>query len=239
MSVPQAGTPRRRHAGGEVTRLLLLETAERLFATRGVEAVTLREIQLAAGQSNSSVIGYHFGSKTGLVRALISYRQPALDAERDAGLAALRQAVDSGARPPATARELVELVVRPMVSSIRRGELYIPFLARLSEDPLARSEYWPSTVEDDLDGEVAEQIVESVIGALPPRVRRARTLLFFTSALHTLGDHARRGLPLSAARLSGYVDAWVGMLTAPLSPETARLLAESRQPAESRQAGDS
>ncbi|MBX6388132.1 MAG: TetR/AcrR family transcriptional regulator [Frankia sp.] len=224
VSVPKAGAPRRRHAGGEATRLLLLETAERLFATRGIEAVMLREIQVAAGQSNSSVIGYHFGSKTGLVRALIAYRQPALDAERDAGIEALRQAVDNGARPAATARELVELVVGPLVSSIRRGELYVPFLARLSEDPLARSEYWPSHVEDNLTPEVTEQLVESVTGGLPARVRHARNLLFFTSVLHTLGDHACRGLPLSAARLSGYVDGWVGMLTAPVSPETARLL---------------
>jgi len=224
VSVPEAGTPRRRHAGGEATRLLLLETAERLFATRGIEAVTPREIQVAAGQANSSVIGYHFGSKTGLVRALIAYRQPVLDAERDDGLTALRRAVASGARPAATARDLVEIVVGPLVSSIRRGELYVPFLARLSEDPLARSEYWPSHVQDNLNPEVAEQLVEFVTQDLPPRVRRARDLLFFTAMLHTLGDHARRGLPLSAARLSGYVDGWVGLLTAPVSPETARLL---------------
>lgn len=224
MGALEAGTPRRRHAGGEATRLVLLETAERLFATQGIGAVTLREIQLAAGQSNSSVIGYHFGSKTDLVRALIAHRQPALDAERDDGLATLHHTVDGSGRPAATARELVDLVVGPLVSSIRRGELYVPFLARLSEDPLARSEYWPSHVEDNLTPEVTEQLVQSVTSGLPPRVRRARNLLFFTSVLDTLGDHARRGLPLSAVRLSGYLDGWVGLLTAPVSPETIRLL---------------
>ncbi|MGH3638517.1 MAG: TetR family transcriptional regulator, partial [Mycobacterium sp.] len=45
-----AGT-RRRNASGESTRVMLMEVAERLFATRGIEAVTLREIQQAAGQS--------------------------------------------------------------------------------------------------------------------------------------------------------------------------------------------
>ena len=40
-------------------------TAERLFAMNGVEGVSLREIQAAAGQSNSSVITYHFGSQAG------------------------------------------------------------------------------------------------------------------------------------------------------------------------------
>ena len=61
---------------------MLMEFAERLFATRGIEAVTLREIQQAAGQSNTSVIRYHFGSRDGLVRALIAYRQASLGADR-------------------------------------------------------------------------------------------------------------------------------------------------------------
>ncbi|WP_459980028.1 helix-turn-helix domain-containing protein, partial [Mycobacterium avium] len=66
-----AGT-RRRNASGESTRLMLIEVAERLFAGRGIEAVTLKEIQQAAGQSNASVIRYHFGSRDGLIRALVS-----------------------------------------------------------------------------------------------------------------------------------------------------------------------
>ncbi|EUA23452.1 bacterial regulatory s, tetR family protein [Mycobacterium xenopi 4042] len=41
---------RRRNASGEATRVMLMEVAERLFATRGIQAVTLREIQEAAGK---------------------------------------------------------------------------------------------------------------------------------------------------------------------------------------------
>lgn len=73
---------RRRHTAGEATRLSLIRTAERLFAERGIEGVTLREIQLAAGQSSSSAITYHFGSKRSLVRAIVEYRQGRLDRER-------------------------------------------------------------------------------------------------------------------------------------------------------------
>lgn len=212
----QDPSSRRRHASGEATRVLLLETAERLFAVRGIDGVTLREIQVAAGQSNSSVITYHFGSKTGLVRALITHRQRALEADRDPA------ARDGSA--PAHARELVELVVRPMVASIERGEMYIPFLARLSEDPLARSEYWPDDVEDNLTATVVEGLVDAAMGDLPARLRRSRSFSFFTSVLHTLAEHARREIPLSSAGLSGYVDGWAGLLSAPVSPETAALL---------------
>ena len=54
---------RRPHATGEATRELLMVAAERLFAMNGVEGVTLREIQTAAGQANASVITYHFGRR--------------------------------------------------------------------------------------------------------------------------------------------------------------------------------
>ena len=82
---------RRRNASGESTRVMLMEVAERLFATRGIDAVTLREIQEAAAQSNTSVIRYHFGSRDGLIRALIAHRQTRLGALRQELLAQMRE----------------------------------------------------------------------------------------------------------------------------------------------------
>ncbi len=52
-------------------RLALLRAAERLFAERGVDSVSLREIAAAAGQGNHSAALYHFGGKRELVNALL------------------------------------------------------------------------------------------------------------------------------------------------------------------------
>src|ERR1700735_5722415 len=90
-STESAVGSRRLNASGESPRVMLMEVAERLFATRGIEAVTLREIQQAAGQSNTSVIRYHFGSREGLIRALISYRQASLGIDRQKMLASMRE----------------------------------------------------------------------------------------------------------------------------------------------------
>src|SRR6195952_5438467 len=103
-----AGT-RRRNASGESTRVMLMTVAERLFATRGIDAVTMREIQLAAGQSNTSVIRYHFGSRDGLIRALISYRQASLGTDRTKMLAMMRKEGKE-----ADPRAVVWLLVRPL-----------------------------------------------------------------------------------------------------------------------------
>ncbi len=52
-------------------RLALLRAAERLFAARGVDVVSLREIAGAAGQGNHSAALYHFADKKDLINSLL------------------------------------------------------------------------------------------------------------------------------------------------------------------------
>lgn len=211
-------TVRRRHASGETTRARLLETAERLFADRGIEAVTVREIQEGAGQSNASVLAYHFGSKTGLVHALVQWRNGGLD-ERRGQLIEQMSAEGRGADP----RALVWLLVRPLVESVRAGEMYVPFLARLAENPRANTAYWPQDVAD-WSLETMPRLVGTALGDLPERLRRGRTVQLYNSVLNLLGEQVRSGHEISEVQLHNYVDAWVGLLTAPVSEETRALL---------------
>src|ERR1700746_2951276 len=139
-----AAGARRRNASRQKARVMVMEVAERLFATRGIEAVTLREVQQAAGQAHTSVFRYHFGSREGLVRALISYRQASLGIDRQEMLASMREAGKE-----ADPRAVVWLLVRPLANSIAAGEMFAPFLARLVEDPRARRDYWPDHVADE------------------------------------------------------------------------------------------
>jgi AcrR family transcriptional regulator len=209
---------RRQHTAGAATRVLLLETAERLFAERGVDAVTVGEIREGAGQSNASVVGYHFGSKTGLVQALIAWRNIDLDQRRSALLSTMltEQTV-------ADPRAAVWLLVRPLVESIRAGQMFVPFLARLSENPRASTDYWPEDTTDWTQDDM-QSLVGATLGDLPDRLRRGRTIQLYNSVLNLLGEQARAGHRISETQLHNYVDAWVGLLTAPVSEETAALL---------------
>jgi AcrR family transcriptional regulator len=213
---------RRRNSSGESTRVMLMEVAERLFATKGIEAVTLSEIQQAAGQSNTSVIRYHFGSRDGLIRSLISYRQHSLGADRQDMLARMR---DEGKE--ADPRAVVWLLVRPLANSISAGEMFVPFLARLSEDPRARVDYWPDHLEDEWTQERLEELVDAALQDLPERIRRGRTFQLYIGLISVLAAAARSGRGLSEAQLHNYVDTWVGMLTAPVSYETRAQMSEN------------
>lgn len=195
-----------------------METAERLFAERGIEAVTVRQVQEGAGQSNASVVAYHFGSKTGLVHALIEWRNGRLDERREQLLDEMRR--EERETDP---RAVVWLLVRPLVASIRDGEMFVPFLARLSENPRANTEYWPRELTDWTQ-ESMQELVGSALGEMPERLRRGRTVQLYNSVLNLLGEQVRSGHRISEVQLHNYVDAWVGMLTAPVSEETRALL---------------
>src|ERR1051326_9079064 len=90
------------------SRLAMILAAERLFAERGIAAVSLREIGAAAGQRNNSAAQYHFGSKQGLVDAVVEHRMGPINERRLALLADL----DTSGRG-SDLRALVEALVEP------------------------------------------------------------------------------------------------------------------------------
>lgn len=65
------------------TREHIILAAERLFADRGIEAPSLREIAQAAGQGNTNAVQYHFQTKEQLVYAIFEYRAAQMEAPRE------------------------------------------------------------------------------------------------------------------------------------------------------------
>ena len=57
---------------GDQARRALLDSAEELFATYGVDGVSNRRIAEHAGNANHSAVNYHFGSREELVRAMVT-----------------------------------------------------------------------------------------------------------------------------------------------------------------------
>src|SRR5262245_54265440 len=94
-------------------RAQMIDAAERIAAERGLAAMSLREVQAAAGQRNKSAAQYHFGSKEGLVEAIATERMGAVGVRR-------RQMLDA-LGPSPTRRELVEALVAPLAEHVLAG----------------------------------------------------------------------------------------------------------------------
>ncbi|WP_280234290.1 TetR/AcrR family transcriptional regulator [Nocardia cyriacigeorgica] len=104
-AAPDAGLPTDR-------RLIL--AAERLFAERGIDAVSLRAVMSAAG-ANVASVHYHFGSKDALVEALLDQRGGEVSHRR----AELLDSIEASGDP--SARSLAEAFVRPVAEQVAAG----------------------------------------------------------------------------------------------------------------------
>lgn len=114
------------------TAVELLRAAERLFAERGVDAVSLREIAAAAGQRNHSAALYHFGDKRTLVNALLERHSDPIQH----GWAAVVEHMTMDGRD--TLEELVGLMVRTLVRKLDDpdgGREYLLVVAQLTQSP--------------------------------------------------------------------------------------------------------
>jgi AcrR family transcriptional regulator len=72
--LPMLGAPRRERADAARNREKILAAARRLFAERGVAAVTIEEIARAAGVGKGTVF-HRFGDRAGLALALLDDRE--------------------------------------------------------------------------------------------------------------------------------------------------------------------
>lgn len=109
-----------------------MSAAEQIVADNGMRALTFRAVQLAADQSNKSAAAYHFGSREGLLEAVIADRMAAVDARRREMIDQLERSAE-----PLTARQAVHVLVQPIADeTLRRpGSYYGRFLAQALLDP--------------------------------------------------------------------------------------------------------
>src|SRR3954468_12864829 len=89
-----------------LTREAILTAAERLFAEHGVFAVSNRQVSEAAGQGNNTAVGYHFGTKEDLVRAIVRKHAARIEEIRSRLLAGIGD--DPGVR------DWADCLVRPI-----------------------------------------------------------------------------------------------------------------------------
>jgi AcrR family transcriptional regulator len=99
------------------TKTRLLDAAERLFSDRGFEAVSHRDIAVAAAV-NLAAVNYHFGSKDRFIRAVIKRRVDSINARR---LAALARAEREEENAPVPAEKILEAFLGPAVEDSDRS----------------------------------------------------------------------------------------------------------------------
>jgi AcrR family transcriptional regulator len=203
----------------ESTRGLILATAARLFAEHGVYAVSNRQISEAAGQGNNTAVGYHFGTKTDLVRAIVH--------EHAGRMEQIRRDLVPRSTGEDELRAWVTCLVRPLtdhLAELGSPTWYARCAAQFMTDPALRQ----IITEDAMDAPALQQSADGLARCLPhlPRpVHAARMDMVRDLIVHTCADQERALAdrpaapgPAWAATATGLIDAITGLLRAPATP---------------------
>jgi TetR/AcrR family transcriptional regulator, regulator of cefoperazone and chloramphenicol sensitivity len=195
------------------TKAVLLREAERLFARRGLYQVTAREILQAAGQRNVSAINYHFGSRDGVLNAILVRHGDPTDVARGELLAQCGR--------DAKSRDLIAALVLPYAAHLANpsGRDYLRIVAQLSAVFTAWREPNPGT------GAHVREILgmlEMRPKGLSPAIRRERVVELIMLMTVAMAERARvieagRTVELDEASFNANLtDVLVGVLEAPL-----------------------
>lgn len=127
------------------TRKALLDAAERLFARKGLHITTLRDVTRKA-RANLASVHYHFGSKNGLVRAVLVRRAGDLNRGR---LLMLDEAEAAAGRRPVPLETVMRAFVAPTARLCREFPDFMKLVGRVYTDPDARLRaFWLSQFEE-------------------------------------------------------------------------------------------
>jgi len=159
-----------------LTRSRLLRAGERRFARDGVTGARLADIVRDAHQANDSAVNYHFGSREGLLRAIVERHLATMELHREV--------------PPQDAdlRTVVALIVEPTAALLgtEDGRDFLRIMEQVSDwSGLGRGQ-----VNSVLDGTLLAAQLAALnallverFGAVLARERAALLVTFLTGAL--------------------------------------------------------
>ncbi|MFK3734360.1 TetR/AcrR family transcriptional regulator [Streptomyces sp. NPDC088090] len=172
---------------GPETRDKLIRAAEELFAAQGVDGAQLRDITRLAGQANPSAVQYHFGSRAGLLDAVMAGR---LD-RTERVLVALAYPADAGVR------ELLTALVTAEAGELatERGRRCLRISAQLSHESGIRSRTPHPTLAGTAYWTLIERLADRLADdGLPEPLLLERLDLALTVVGAALADRARQYL---------------------------------------------
>jgi AcrR family transcriptional regulator len=163
------------------TAIQILDVAERLFAIKGIDKVSLREIVRASGQSNLSAAHYHFGSREALMGTLLARRIRAINVIRHQRMDKL-EASGLGGDAYVIASETVN-VLGEVVKETPWGADYVLVVAQaiFSHD----RDVWHALGPATMSGHIrVRDMLRRALPHLPPRVFKDRIWMLNNQAAY-------------------------------------------------------
>ena len=167
------------------TKDRLLDTAERLFAEKGVKETSVRDITKAA-DSHLSSVNYHFSTKYGLIRAVISRRIRPLNRRRLELLESLK--AEAGG-DPVPVEKLLYALIMPGLEMYSEYPNFLLLAGRMISDPDKRIHRLFASQLDDFFLKIKELLQKSLTD-IPEDELMWRIHFVIGSVIHTWTNHS-------------------------------------------------
>lgn len=195
------------------TREKLIDAALELYGSRSIDAVSLREISVAAGQKNPNALQYHFHNREGLLQAIIDKHATRIGALRDAYLKRAEdgewQAAEAAAR----------CLLMPIIDYVDANPEGLYFVNIVSQICAFHQNGLGNTLEDPIRFPRPMALVnlfERAVVSIPAEEAQRRIYLAVTIAFHSISDIYRandRQVPGSAVADRGLMlEQLIGLL---------------------------
>ena len=170
------------------TRTRFIEAAQKLFAERSIDAVSLNEITVAAGQKNRNALQYHFGNRDGLLQAIIDTHAARVQALRRDTLDTLALGDCSAARAAACA------LVKPLADYVGENPAGIYYVKILSQLAALNSSILNPSTRSGLtfhDDKQLAALLGDAVSHLKPAEAQRRMFLTLSVTFHSIADVCR------------------------------------------------
>jgi AcrR family transcriptional regulator len=208
----------------QTTKDRILDCAEQLFSKQGFTGTSLRTIIKAAGV-NTAAIHYHFGSREGLLEAVIARRAQPVNERRLEMLEAL-ETRHADATPPV--REVVEAFLMPAFQLLFRKSHRHRQLAQLMSRAIMDSSAETRDVLRGIFGSVAARFM-AAFGRAAPYVPADEimwrfhfmlgSMAFFAAVPPAFEEHSRTGDADLAHLMERLIDFCTAGMAAPSSKQ--------------------
>lgn len=139
----------------EQARAVLMDAAEELFATHGIDAVSGRRIAEHTNNANHSAVSYHFGSRDGLLRAIVARQAERTDSRRCELMDRLGDAPDL--------HDLMGCLIVPLTdqfAAVEGASWHARFIRQLRATPSSMEVLKDSAVGDTAVADLLEKVRE-------------------------------------------------------------------------------
>lgn len=197
----------------------LIAAGERLFAERGIDNVSLREISRESGSRNVVALQHHFTDRDGLLQAILEKHHSRVEQRRNELLDAYT------ASPGGGLKQLSAALVVPFAACLLDddgGQHYLQIFADLINRP--RLDRWPQHSADQPDSlQRWRSLVDPFLSPVQRKLHRrfAATLYVVTELARWPHDEASHDFDVIECSMTDIVE---GILRAEVSPETRAAL---------------